>query len=206
MIYLGKHNEYFEFHAITSHSQKGLRPMVHGTLQLLWFHSDGSRLTIDGIAHTFGPNQIIALSPFHRVRYDSVSSFKLLRFNAEFYRMLKRDGATCRTGLPFQARISIPMLHVEAAEVNAMDDAWQIADMEPNLGGRPQVERLQIKLTGILALCTRLCKEQRMEGRDDGQHVLVQKFNYLVEQHFRREHGVYYYASVLNRAPKCKFQ
>lgn len=203
MIYRGKQNEYFELQDVDAKNHKGYRPNVSGALQLLWFLSDGNTLFIDGIPHTFRANQIISLSQFHRVEYDTITSMKMLRFNAEFYCIINHDSEVGCKGVLYYTKAKIPVVQVKPAELELMKSAWDVADMELELRDSLQLEMLQMQLKRILILSTRLYKKQgSLAGISDGQHDLVREFHYLVNEHFRQQHGVAFYAGVLNKAPK----
>lgn len=203
MIYRGKQNEYFELQDVDAKNHRGFRPTVGGALQLLWFLSDGNKLTIDGVPHAFKANQIISLSQFHRVEYDAITSMKMLRFNREFYCILNHDSEVGCKGVLYYTRAKIPVVLVEPAELEPMKSAWDLADMELEYRDSLQLEMLQMQLKRILILSTRLYKRQGMlAGISDGQHELVREFHYLVEEHFRQQHSVSYYAAALNKAPK----
>jgi len=65
-----------------------------------------------------------------------------------------------------------------------------------------QIEMLQMMLTRLIILCTRLRKEQGEVLLDTETHDVVREFNYLVETHFKTKHTVSEYADLLNKSPK----
>lgn len=203
MIYRGKQNEYFELQHVNFENQKDFRPTVGGALQLVWFLSDGNKLTIDGILHTFDTNQIISLSQYHQVEYEKIGEMKMLRFNTEFYCVLNHDSEVGCKGILYYTPAKIPLVMVESHRMSKMLDAWDITDMELEMKDSLQLEMLQTLLKRILIMCTRLYKEQGiMSSIDDSQHDLIREFNFLVEKNFRQQHSVSYYAESLNKSPK----
>lgn len=203
MIYQGKQNEYFEMQHVDDNNFKNFRPIVSGALQLLWFQSDGNKLIIDGIPHTFNNNQIVSLSQYHEVEYEKIRSMKMLRFNSEFYCIINHDSEVGCKGVLYYTPAKIPVVMIEEPQFVTMNDAWNITDMELEMKDELQLEMLQIILKRILILCTRIYKMQgALSFIDDGQHNMIREFNFLVEQNFRAHHNVSYYAGLLYKSPK----
>ena len=203
MIYQGRQNEYFELEYVDHNIYKSFRPIVSGALQLLWFQSGENKLIIDGIQHTFGNNQIVSLSQYHQVEYEQISSMIMLRFNAEFYCIINHDSEVGCKGVLYYTPAKIPVVMVEESHFAVMNDAWNLSDMELEMKDELQLEMLQIVLKRILILCTRIYKMQgALSFIGDGQHNLIREFNFLVEQNFREQHNVSYYAGLLHKSPK----
>ena len=203
MIYQGKQNEYFELEYIDDNNFRRFRPIVTGALQLLWFQSDSNKVIIDGIHHTFDKNQIVSLSQYHQVEYEQISSMKMLRFNSEFYCIINHDSEVGCKGVLYYTPAKIPVVKVEESQFSVMNDAWNLTDMELEMKDELQLEMLQIVLKRILILCTRIYKMQgALSFIDDSQHNLIREFNFLVEQNFRKQHNVSYYAELLHKSPK----
>ena len=203
MIFRGKGNEYFELQHLDAQNFRKFRPMVSGTLQLLWFQADGNQLVIDGIRYGFDNNQIISLSQYHQVEYKRITAMKMLRFNAEFYCIINHDSLVGCKGVLYYTPAKIPVVTVAESELPVMAQAWNITDMELEMKDELQLEMLQIVLKRILILCTRMYKAQgKMAFIDDSQHDLIREFNFLVEQNFKEQHQVAYYAGLLHRSPK----
>lgn len=203
MIYQGKQNEYFEIQSVDSNNYRSYRPIVSGALQLLWFLSDGNKLTIDGVSHTFNANQIISLSQHHHVQYDEITAMTMLRFNSEFYCVLNHDSEVGCKGILYYTPAKIPVVLIEGVELTVMSNAWDVTHMELEMKDSLQLEMLQMQLKRILILCTRMYKKQGTMGFiDDNQHDLVREFNFLVEKNFRELHSVADYAELLHKSPK----
>lgn len=203
MIYQGKQNEYFELQYVDANNFRSFRPIVSGTLQLLWFQSDGNKLIIDRIEHTFDKNQIVSLSQYHQVEYKQINAMKMLRFNSEFYCIINHDSEVGCKGVLYYTPAKIPVITVEEFQFAVMNDAWNLTDIELEMKDELQLEMLQIVLKRILILCTRIYKMQgTLSFIDDSQHNLIREFNFLVEQNFREQHNVSYYAELLHKSPK----
>lgn len=203
MIYQGKQNEYFEIQNVDYNNYRKYRPIVSGALQLLWFLSDGNKLTIDGIPYTFNANQIISLSQHHHVQYDEISAMMMLRFNSEFYCVINHDSEVGCKGILYYTPAKIPVVLIEGPEINVMNTAWDITHMELEMKDSLQLEMLQMQLKRILILCTRTYKKQgTMAFINNNQHDLLREFNFLVDENFREYHSVSPYARLLHKSPK----
>jgi AraC-like DNA-binding protein len=67
-----------------------------------------------------------------------------------------------------------------------------------------QGDMLRLLLVRLIITVTRLAKNQRLDSptREDTRHDLVRRFNLLVENHYRTNHDVKFYAELLNKSPK----
>ena len=66
-----------------------------------------------------------------------------------------------------------------------------------------QLEMLQMMLTWMLILCTRIYKSQTNYQTIDSPKIdLIRSFNFLAEKHFREKHTVSEYADLLHKSPK----
>src|SRR5690606_30024534 len=130
MIYQGNQNEYFELHYLDDSNFRKFRPMVSGALQLLWFQSDGNKLIIDGVEHTFNNNQIVSLSQYHQIVYKQINGMKMLRFNSEFYCIINHDSLVGCKGVLYYTPAKIPVITVDESQFDVMTDTWSITDVE----------------------------------------------------------------------------
>ncbi|NUY81459.1 helix-turn-helix domain-containing protein [Flavobacterium sp. MAH-1] len=203
MIFRGAQNEYFELETITEKNASSFAVNVPGTLQLLWFRSNGNEIRIDGASHSFDANDIITLSQFHRVEFVKIDRVELLRFNTEFYCVINHDSEVGCKGILYYAAGRIPLVKLKEMDLEIVETAWHMARLEFMMKDDLQLEMLQMMLKRILILCTRIYKNQGgMAGLGDAQNDLVREFNFLVEKHFRDKHSVSEYAELLHKSPK----
>jgi AraC family transcriptional regulator, transcriptional activator of pobA len=150
MIYKGNQDEYFELENVDANNYRSYRTTMPGTLQLMWFTTDGNKLTIDGVPYVFDTNQLITLSPYHRVEYEVVNGMKLLRFNREFYCVLNHDSEVGCKGLLYYAAAKIPLITIAGMELEILETAWKLAGLEFEMKDELQQEMLQMMLKRIL--------------------------------------------------------
>jgi len=203
MKYKGKTNEYFEILNLTAANQQDLENPVDDLLSFIWFEEDGSQLTIDSRSYTFNTNQIVCLTPFHKVSIDEISKARMLRFNSPFYCILDHDSEVGCKGLLFFGSANLPILTPSKDDLDVLSTVWKMILLEMKSKDNLQLEMLQMMLKRLLILSTRIYKSQaNFQQIDSVQSDIVREFNFLVEQHFKEKHGVSEYASLLNKSPK----
>ncbi len=203
MMYNGKNGEYFEISEVTSENCELLKQSKQSALSLIWFESDGNRITIDTKEHTFNTNTIVCLTEFHKIEVKSLNKAKLLRFNRPFYCILDHDSEVGCKGILFFGASNLPILNPNDKEEDLLKTVWKMLALEMESRDNLQLEMLQMMLKRILILCTRIYKNnegfQKLASNSIG---IVRDFNFLVEQHFKEKHGVAEYATMLHKSPK----
>jgi len=203
MKYTGKTNEYFEIINLTAYTKQELDNPVDGLLSFIWFEEDGNQLTIDSKEYQFNKDQIVCLTPFHKVLIGEISKARLLRFNAPFYCILDHDSEVGCKGLLFFGSATLPILNPSKEDLDILSTVWKMILLEMNSKDNLQLEMLQMMLKRLLILSTRIYKgQENFQLLESGQSDIVRDFNFLVEQHFKEKHGVAEYASMLNKSPK----
>jgi len=203
MNYKGSTGEYFELEMVDYHNCDILKMQTHDTLRLLWFNSDGNQIVIDGIHYEFNENEIVFLTQFHNLEIGYVKSVNLLRFNRPFYCILDHDSEVGCKGILYYGAAQLPIIRPQGMELEIMETAWKMANLEFEMRDSLQLEMLQMMLKRILILSTRIYKNQaELSVLNTKQNNLVREFNYLVETHFKTKHNVADYADLLFRSPK----
>ncbi|PZX47468.1 helix-turn-helix domain-containing protein [Algoriphagus chordae] len=203
MKFTGKIGEYFEAQEINDHNCLHLKETQPETLRFLWFTSDENRIKIDRIPYTFNKNDIVTLTQFHQLEYEHINTVNLLRFNRPFYCILDHDSEVGCKGILYYGAAKLPIISATGTEVEILQTAWKMANLEFEMEDNLQQEMLQMMLKRILILCARIYKNQSQhEELSKSQHDLVREFNFLVETHFRQKHSVVEYADLLHKSPK----
>lgn len=203
MKYTGKTGEYFEIQEINDHNCLHLKETQPETLRLLWFTSDGNKVKIDGVPYIFNENELVTLTQFHHLEYEYINTVNLLRFNRPFYCILDHDSEVGCKGILYYGAAKLPRISAAEMELEILQTAWKMANLEFEMEDNLQQEMLQMMLKRILILCARIYKKQFLhEELSKSQHELVREFNFLVESHFKEKHSVVEYAELLFKAPK----
>ncbi|MCP4442052.1 MAG: AraC family transcriptional regulator [Aureispira sp.] len=203
MKYLGKNKEHFELQKINSSNCAPLEEQLEDSLCLLWFTSDNNKVLIDGVPFEFNTNDIVCLTQFHSLVYEFVNTANFLQFNQSFYCILDHDSEVGCKGILYYGASNVPVLRPNKMELEILETAWKMANLEFEMHDNLQLEMLQMMLKRILILCTRVYKRQaNLEQLNTTQNELVRNFNYLVEIHFKEKHTVADYADILHKSPK----
>ncbi len=203
MKFEGKNQEYFELIDITPQNCRLLKASRKNELSLIWFASDGNRLIIDSIEHTFNTNDILCLTEFHQIETVTIKELKLLRFNKPFYCILDHDSEVGCKGILYFGSSTTPIIQPAIEELEILETTWKMLVFEMKSADNLQLEMLQMMLKRILILCTRIYKRQQNYTKiDPGNNDLVRSFNYLVETNFKEKHTVADYAALLHKSPK----
>lgn len=203
MIYRGPNEEYLEVRDIDAQKEGQLPPLGASELSLLWLEAPKQSLLIDTIAHSFGSNQLVFLTEFHKVELEEVSQFRLLRFNRPFYCISDQDSEVGCKGVLYFGASNVPKVQLEEEDIQVLDPLWRLLEKEMQAQDNLQLEMLQMLLKRLLILCTRLYKQQHnFLSLPESNLAVVRAFNYLVETYFREKHTVAEYAELLHKSPK----
>ncbi len=203
MKYHGPNDEYFEVVNITESNCDLLKESPASVLSLLWFVTDGNKLTIDAVGQVFDNNKITFLTEFHKVEIGQVHRLRLLRFNRPFYCILDHDSEVSCKGLLYYGASRLPVILPSDQELDILNTVWKMICIEMESKDNLQLEMLQMMLKRLLILCTRIYKNQDdFQALETDKVDLLREFNFQVEMHFREKHTVAEYAALLNRSPK----
>lgn len=171
---------------------------------LLWNQGASRQIRIDEIDYTFNSHTILPLMLNQSFSITDSSDMVAWQFNREFYCIANHDHEVSCVGFLFFG--PSPTMFVSLDEVNRgrmqnlLDHFIEEFNSEEEIKG----EMLRILLVRLIIQVTRLAKKQYygISTPDEEKFNLFRQFNLLVEIHFRQEHRVSYYASLLNKSPK----
>ncbi|WP_178986225.1 helix-turn-helix domain-containing protein [Winogradskyella helgolandensis] len=170
----------------------------------IWAKSEAIDLTIDSVPFTVPPHSILALTPIQYLQYNGGNDLIMYQFNSEFYCIKDHDQEVSCVGILFFGNTNIPMIHLDKAEQQKYDTLHDVFIDELETEDNIQAEMLRMLMARFIIKSTRLLKAK--EGISDSPKSskvdLLREFNFLVEQHFKTEHSVAFYAEKLFRSPK----
>jgi len=203
MQFNGPDNEFLQLTRMRDFNHQFLKQKADSALTALWFTGYHNQVVIDDIEYTFQQNEVIFLTPFHKLEPFISQDVEFLRFNREFYCILDHDQETGCRGLLFFGAAMLPRIQIPPAELERFELFWKTFLYEMETPDHLQMEMLQMMLKRFLILCTRMFRQQNKinDLRNDSVD-LIREFNFLVEMHFRNLHAVKDYADLLHKAPK----
>lgn len=202
MKFLGNTEEYLHLEVLTSEKCSVLKEVIESSLTILWFQDEDNLLKIDGKEYHFKKNQILFLTEFHKVEVGKIGTIRFLRFNRPFYCILDHDVEVSCKGALFFGASQLPVIYLEANEVQKFETLWKMFEIEMEENDSLQIDMLQMMLKRYLILGTRIYKQQEKFPKESDNSDLVREFNFLVEQNFKVKHTVAEYADLLFKSPK----
>lgn len=202
MLYTGQLNEFVRLAEIDSTNCELLKEKIQDGLSIIWTQDDLC-IKIDGHKQSFKKNTILFLTEYHQVEIISVKKVRLIRFNRAFYCIASHDSEVGCKGILFFGASQLPQISIPESEYEKFDLLWKMFVVEMDSVDNLQNDMLQMMLTRLLILSTRIYKEQTELTNFERQQLdMVREYNYLVESHFKTKHQVADYADMLNKSPK----
>lgn len=170
----------------------------------IWAKSLPLDLVVDSIPVTLNANEILALSPIQYLEVKNIEEAIVYQFNREFYCIKDHDEEVSCTGILFFGNSNIPIIHLDANEVQKFELLHSIFIDELETKDNIQAEMLRMLMARFIIKCTRLLKAHKgyKETPKSKKIDLLRSFNFLVEQHFKDQHSVSFYADMLFKSPK----
>ncbi len=170
----------------------------------IWANTDAIEIIIDSIPFTILPHSILALTPIQYLQYISGNDALIYQFNREFYCIKDHDQEVSCVGILFFGNTNIPVIHLDKIEQKKFQTLHDVFLDELETEDNIQAEMLRMLMSRFIIKSTRLlkAKEGIIETPKSSKVDLLREFNFLVEQHYKKEHRVSFYADQLFRSPK----
>lgn len=170
----------------------------------IWAQNEAIDVVIDSIPLTIKPHSILALTPIQYLQYIDGQNAIVYQFNREFYCIKDHDEEVSCVGILFFGNINIPIIHLDKTEQHKFQILHEVFIEELETKDNIQAEMLRMLMARFIIKSTRLlkAKEGIAETAKSSKVDLLRSFNFLVEQHFKTEHSVGFYAEKLFKSPK----
>lgn len=170
----------------------------------IWTSSEAIEIRIDSVPFKLEPHSILALTPIQYLQYVSGKGTIVYQFNREFYCIKDHDEEVSCVGILFFGNTNIPVIHLDATEQKKFTMLHEVFIDELETKDNIQAEMLRMLMARFIIKSTRLlkAKEGIIETPKSSKVDLLRSFNFLVEQHFKKEHSVAFYAGELFKSPK----
>ncbi|WP_339757589.1 helix-turn-helix domain-containing protein [uncultured Winogradskyella sp.] len=170
----------------------------------IWANSKAIEIHIDSIPFTLQPHCILALTPIQYLQYVHGKDVFVYQFNREFYCIKDHDQEVSCVGILFFGNTNIPVIHLDKIEQHKFKILHEVFIDELETKDNIQAEMLRMLMARFIIKSTRLlkAKEGIVETAKSSKIDLLRSFNFLVEQHFKTEHSVSFYAEKLFKSPK----
>ena len=170
----------------------------------IWAQTKAIEIIIDSIPFTIQPHSILALTPIQYLQYISGQDAIVYQFNREFYCIKDHDQEVSCVGILFFGNTNIPIIPLDKTEQHKFQILHEVFIDELETKDNIQAEMLRMLMARFIIKSTRLlkAKEGIVETAKSSKVDLLRSFNFLVEQHFKTEHSVTFYADKLFKSPK----
>ncbi|MBB4801718.1 helix-turn-helix domain-containing protein [Flavobacterium aquidurense] len=159
---------------------------------------------IDEITYTMPAGSILPLVANQNFVFEHPDRLVAWQFNREFYCIVDHDAEVGCVGFLFYG-IEHPMfIQLNQAEIDEMEQLQKMFSLEWPSKDNFQGEMLRTLLKYLIIKVTRTAKLQNdsYQKFSDEKMDIVRKFSLLLEEKFKTQHGVKYYAEQLNKSPK----
>jgi AraC family transcriptional regulator, transcriptional activator of pobA len=165
--------------------------------------NEEQHLLIDAESISIPKNGIITILPEQRFSIPDSEKLIIWRYNSEFYCMFHHDEEVSCAGFLFYGA-SLCCINLSLEESDRLVHLHDIFIEEFDVFSTAQEEMLRVLLVRMIIKLTRLAKIQffQIENVQENKFRLYRSFNLLVEEHFKKEHSVKFYAYALNKSPK----
>lgn len=187
-----------------THLEQFKNPKQTNLYTFIWTTDTPLDLVIDSIPFTLKPNHILALTPIQYLQVINKAEVIIYQFNREFYCIKDHDQEVSCVGILFFGNSNIPVIKLNAIEKRKFEVLHDVFIDELETKDNIQAEMLRMLMARFIIKTTRLLKlkDGIVETPKSSKVDLLRSFNFLVEQHFREEHSVGFYANKLFKSPK----
>lgn len=170
---------------------------------LVWSTQEDIILQVENETIVLKKNKILALTHLHYLQYISGKHAIVYKFNREFYCIKDHDAQVGCTGVLFFGTNPTPIATLNPTDITKLKALNEIILEELDTSDSIQEEMLRVLIARLIIKTTRLIKNQDyLNVIKDDKLELLRSYNLLVEEHFRHEHSVVFYASLLHKSPK----
>lgn len=172
-------------------------------LTVAWNTGANQRVIIDGLEYLLPAQTVLPLVVNQTFRFERAETIVAWQFDREFYCIIDHDREVSCSGLLFYGRPEPMFLRLTSSEQATLEALLVVFKDEFGTRDTIQGEMLRMLLKRLIIKLTRLAKTQYVaEALPDSGLELIRQYRMLVEQHYRQQHQVGFYADKLNRSPK----
>lgn len=161
-------------------------------------------IIVDSIPYSVAPNSVLVLTTVQYFQFLKGEDLQVYQFNREFYCIKDHDQQVSCAGLLFFGNVHIPIIALSANETRKFKTLDEVFLDELETKDNIQAEMLRMLMARFIIMSTRLLKSKEgfVESAKNAKVDLLREFNMLVEEYFKTEHSVSFYADKLFKSPK----
>nr|WP_291963561.1 helix-turn-helix domain-containing protein [Maribacter sp.] len=180
------------------------RPKQAGLYIFIRTTNSKAFINVDGVPYTISEHSLLALTPIQFLHFNEGKHLIVYQFNREFYCIKDHDQEVSCAGLLFFGNAHIPVIDLGEKEQRKYDTLHEVFVDELETEDTIQAEMLRMLMARFMIMSTRLlkAKEGFNKTTGDAKVNLLRSFNLLVEEYYKTEHSVSFYADKLFKSPK----
>ncbi|GAB4044733.1 helix-turn-helix domain-containing protein [Spirosoma litoris] len=172
-------------------------------LTVAWNTGTDQTVTIDGLEYVFPTQTVLPLVVNQTFRFERADTVVAWQFDREFYCIIDHDKEVSCSGLLFYGRPDPLFLRLSAEDQVKLMALLVVFKDEFATRDTIQGEMLRMLLKRLIITLTRLTKAQYVEQTMPTSGLeLTRQYRMLVEQNYRQQHQVSFYADKLAKSPK----
>lgn len=173
-------------------------------LTIAWNNGPEQTVTIDGISYEFPEQTILPLMVNQTFTFEKPEQIIAWQYNRNFYCIVDHDKEVSCVGFLFYGSSDTMFIKLDEQQQKKMNLLLQVFIEEFEDRDLIQRDMLQMILKRLIIIITRLAKKQYLtkQSLTDDKLDVLRKYNLMVENHYRKEHAVQFYADQLNKSPK----
>lgn len=173
-------------------------------LTIAWNNGPEQTATIDGINYVFPAQTVLPLMVNQTFTFDKPGQIIAWQYNRNFYCIVDHDKEVSCVGFLFYGSAETMFIKLDEQQQKKLNMLLLVFIDEFEDADTIQRDMLQMLLKRLIIIITRLAKKQYLKEQaltEDKLDVL-RKYNLMVENNYRKQHTVQFYADQLNKSPK----
>ena len=173
-------------------------------LTIAWNKGESQTVNIDGIQYEFPQHTVVCLMVNQTFQFSNPSSIIAWQFNRDFYCIVDHDREVSCVGFLFYGSQQMMFTSLNEKEQCKLKLLLNVFEEEFETVDDIQEDMLRMLLKRLIIIITRLAKQQFLKDKNLAVEKLdiIRRFNLLVENHYKVQHRVHFYAGQVNRSPK----
>ncbi|KIC94861.1 helix-turn-helix domain-containing protein [Flavihumibacter solisilvae] len=173
-------------------------------LTIAWNKGENQQVKIDSVMYDFPQHSILCLMVNQSFEFSNPGDIIAWQFNRDFYCIVNHDKEVSCVGFLFYGSNKTMFTALEEKVQLKIGLLLKVFIEEFETVDTVQEEMLRMLLKRLIIIITRLAKECFLKDKDlsDQKLDIIRKYNLFVENHYKTQHRVKFYADLLNRSPK----
>jgi AraC-like DNA-binding protein len=165
---------------------------------------DAQEVWIDNTQYLLPRGSILPLMFHQHYRFSQPDALAVWQFNRDFYCVVNHDKEVGCAGFLFYGLQGVIVLQPGEAERRKLDLLLEVFKDEFDTRDDIQGNMLRMLLVRLIISITRIARVQTLPAglAETPEFDIVRQYHILVEQHYKQEHEVQFYASRLFKSPK----